>query len=111
MRGLAHLHAHSVIHRDVKPANLLLDRAHVARIGDFGVARALGHGASGTTVTHMQTTNAAGTTLYMGAQQGTAPAGARTRERATPCTGRARPRRARAAPISASPQPASPLAL
>jgi len=65
VRGLAHLHAHAVIHRDVKPANLLLDRAHIARIGDFGVARALGHGASGTTVTHMQTTNAAGTTLYM----------------------------------------------
>eukprot|EP00966_Prymnesium_polylepis_P203669 4718545-Prymnesium_polylepis.1 len=39
-RGLTHLHAHvKIVHRDVKSANVLLDRGLVARIGDFGLAR------------------------------------------------------------------------
>src|ERR687889_350272 len=39
-QGLAHAHKHSVIHRDIKPQNLLLTAdQHTIKIADFGVAK------------------------------------------------------------------------
>ncbi|MCO5574628.1 hypothetical protein L7F22_028417 [Adiantum nelumboides] len=38
-RGLSYLHSQSIIHRDVKSENMLLDRKMILKIADFGVAR------------------------------------------------------------------------
>eukprot|EP01094_Clydonella_sp_ATCC50884_P018773 TRINITY_DN3532_c0_g1_i1.p1 TRINITY_DN3532_c0_g1~~TRINITY_DN3532_c0_g1_i1.p1 ORF type:complete len:853 (-),score=278.74 TRINITY_DN3532_c0_g1_i1:195-2753(-) len=39
-KGMAYLHRCNLIHRDLKPGNLLVDKRWVCKVGDFGISRA-----------------------------------------------------------------------
>ena len=42
MKGVQHIHKHKVLHRDLKPGNLLISNDGVVKIADFGLARGFG---------------------------------------------------------------------
>ena len=63
LSALAHAHARGVVHRDVKPANILIGPDGRARLSDFGVARLSGE--SGLTMTG----GVVGTVAYMAPEQ------------------------------------------
>lgn len=60
-RALAYAHSRKVLHRDVKPGNLLLDEERVLHVSDFGLATVLNSGEAAPLVTQSQD----GTLRYM----------------------------------------------
>src|ERR1700710_1543621 len=58
-------HKHGLIHRDVKPANVMITTAGAVKVMDFGIARAIAD--NGATVT--QTANVIGTAQYLSPEQ------------------------------------------
>jgi eukaryotic-like serine/threonine-protein kinase len=61
--GLAFAHSHGIVHRDVKPANIMITKNGEVKVTDFGIARA----ASSETVT--QTATVLGTAQYFSPEQ------------------------------------------
>jgi serine/threonine-protein kinase len=71
--ALQFAHAHGIVHRDVKPANIMINGRGEVKVTDFGIARAI----SGDTVT--QTATVLGTAQYFSPEQAqAAPVDARS---------------------------------
>lgn len=63
LSAMALAHKHNVIHRDLKPQNILMDKNSNIKIVDFGIATALNHS------TLTQTNTAMGSVHYMSPEQ------------------------------------------
>lgn len=70
LTGLDHAHGHGILHRDVKPENVLFNAAGVPKLADFGIAKVVGDSSSQRTATGV----VMGTPAYMAPEQGSGKA-------------------------------------
>ena len=64
LRGLEHAHAKKIVHRDIKPQNIMILRDGTAKVTDFGIARV-----SGNTEMTTNQVNAFGSVHYIAPEQ------------------------------------------
>lgn len=67
--GLQHIHENRLIHRDIKPGNLLLDRQGTIKILDLGLARFFADAAGDSLTTRFDNQSMMGTADYIAPEQ------------------------------------------
>jgi beta-lactam-binding protein with PASTA domain/predicted Ser/Thr protein kinase len=63
--ALEHAHDRHIVHRDIKPHNILLTKSGQVKVTDFGIARAI----TGNTITHHDSSSVLGSVHYFSPEQ------------------------------------------